>query len=349
MHRLLAFLSIAAAIVVGAFACSSPTPATQNDAAASAPEAGSPEASAAGDGSLELVAPVSTCTLPSSDTTTVNTQTEVAYGPIVTVDDAGDSSQTLDIVWPMATGMHPLVVMIHGGGWRTGAAETVNPTLLANAGYATASLNYRLVNEHTNAFPAAVSDVRCALRWLRAHAADYSIDATRVAVMGDSAGGHLTAMLALATDGEGLDDGTCPASLAGESLSVNVAIGYYGPYDLTAAADFAQMQGAATDDAFINGFLGGPMDASPNAAAASPITYVKPGAPPMLLLHGDKDILIPPNQAPALRDALHDAGVRATWIELSDEPHGFPYLAMTGSLATSTCTTLSVLADQLRP
>lgn len=302
--------------------CSMPsTPLTTDDGAAAPVQMNDAEAIDASDanvandaGSLELVAPVTSCTLPASDGGAVNVQTEVAYGPIAQfVTSQGDSSQTLDIVWPEAPGPHPLVVQIHGGGWRTGEAETVNPTLLANAGYVTASLNYRLVAAgYDNEFPAAVSDVRCALRWLKAHAADYAIDTTRVAVMGGSAGGHLTAMLALATNGTGLDDGTCPAELASQSLAVNVAIGYYGPYDLRSPADWNAMKGAATDEAFITSFIGGQMDASPNAALASPITYVSPDSPPMLLFHGTSDILIPPDQAPALRDALQTAGVRAT-------------------------------------
>ena len=336
-------------------ACSSPLetpppPPPPFDAATADVAAGDAAPGDAGD----LVTPVSTCAVPTlPDAGAISFVARVAYGPLDLLTDATrDSSQTLDVAWPAAPGPHPLVLLIHGGGWRTGNAQYYDDDarILASLGYVAASLNYRLVGAGApNVFPAATSDVRCALRYLRAHAADYDIDATRVAAVGESAGGHLSAVLAVESEVGALDDGTCPAELATQSVRVSVAIGYYGPYDLTRSADFAPLASAQTSIAFVDGFLGGPMDSSPNAPLASPVAHVDPNDAPMLVLHGTTDPLIPANDAPELESGLRAAGVPATWMEVPDVGHGFPTISSAQPFVASTCTALAVLKTRLAP
>ncbi len=200
-----------------------------------------------------------------------------------------------------------------------------------------ASVNYRLANAPSNTFPAAVADARCAVRWMRQHAADYGGDGSRIAALGYSAGAHLAAMLGVASDVAGLDDG-CP--LAGTSPRVERVVGFYGPYDLRPNASLAGFQ-----QQIIANFLGAPASAVPDEAAlASPVVHAGADDPPVLLVHGRTDFIVPIESSRVLRDALWDAGARATLVEVS-AGHGFA--AFTPSQTTSSCTTLAFL-DQMR-
>jgi acetyl esterase/lipase len=331
-------------------ACGAPPAAQPSDAAS---DAATQEASSdAGD----LVDVTSSCTVPSvPDAGAVSFQSRIAYGPIDQFSDsARDSSQTFDVAWPPGGGTHPLVILIHGGGWSTGDAQYYDDDarILASLGYVAVSLNYRLVTgadggASMNQFPAATSDVRCALRYLRANASAWGIDGTRVAAMGESAGGHLAAVLAVESEVGALDDGTCPAELAAQPITVNVAIGYYGPYDLLHSSDFQPLASGTASIGIVDAFLGGPMDTSPNAALASPVAHVDSHDAPMLVMHGTMDALIPPNDAPELEGALRAAGVPATWIEITGPGHGFPTIADKAPFLESTCTMLEVLRERL--
>jgi acetyl esterase/lipase len=283
-----------------------------------------------------------------------NVATNVSYGTLPPFPNArGTSAQQLDVAWPNDGQAHPLVVLIHGGGWVEGSAlEESDLTLyLASNGFVAATVDYRLVDDQDggaplNPFPAQVSDVRCALRFMRAHAADYHVDPARIVVMGESAGGHLAAMLATASEASSLDDGTCPADLAGQSLHIDWAVGMYGPYDLRDLSSFRAMPGWSSISTAVGWFLSAYPDGGfdPNIlTAASPITYVDGNDAPMLLVHGTVDPLIPTAQAPALENALRNAGVRASYIEVSDAGHGFPEISADPNLHTSTCAIYSLL------
>lgn len=223
----------------------------------------------------------------------------------------------------------PLVVWIHGGGWEFGDRRSTPEVwpegwlfeACVAAGLAVATVDYRLSGE--SAFPAAFDDVRAAVRYLRAMAPALGIDGSRVAVMGESAGGQLAALVALAGAGSDVDGSGSPASSlvaeAGDAFAgpVQAAALLYPPTDFTPAAApistaFPQAEGGADDR-----MLGGPATKRPAVAiAASPVTYARPDAPPVLLLHGDEDSIVRLDQSVRLRDALVAAGARDVVLDV---------------------------------
>lgn len=287
----------------------------------------------------ESVALTRNCTIPfPAAAGEINLASDVTYA---TMDG---QPQRLDVAWPRGDGSYPLVVLIHGGGWSGGDKSSYHHAmrLLAGQGYAAATVNYRLAAAPRNTFPAAVEDVRCAVRWLRARAADYRIDASRVAALGSSAGGHLAAMLGTAADVEGLD-GSCP--LRGVSPAVSAVVAIAGPQDIRVAGPLDSGQRWMVEN-----FLGArPEDAMDRALLASPAVHVSAGDPPFLLIHGTADDVVPIQQSRSMRDTLRAAGVPATLIELSGVGHTFGEFSADPRFRTSTCTTLAFLREQLRP
>ena len=198
---------------------------------------------------------------------------------------------------PEAPAAPPVVVFLHGGGWRLGSRHSAGPlfagaapfVLLASRGIAVAAVDYRLSGEAL--WPAQLDDARAAVRWLRARAGELGIDGDRIAAWGESAGGHLAALL-------GLTD-----------ASVNAVVAWYAPSDLAALAGDIGADPMAADSREAQ-LLGAPLPAVPELTAqASPVTHVHPGAPRFLLLHGTDDHFVPCVQSERFRDALSAAGV----------------------------------------
>jgi acetyl esterase/lipase len=215
----------------------------------------------------------------------------------------------LDLHLPGSGGPAPVVVFLHGGGWRLGSRHSAGPafpaatgfTPVAAAGIAVASVDYRLSGEAT--WPAQLHDAKAAVRWLRSRADELGIDPDRIAVWGESAGGHLAELVALT--GDGVVEGE--VGVTGPSSAVSALVAWYAPSDLRALpADLGtDPHDPTTREAHL---LGGPAVALPDVAAqASPITHVAP-APAALLLHGQDDTLIPAVQSERLAAALWDAG-----------------------------------------
>lgn len=253
--------------------------------------------------------------------------------------------QALDIAWPRTAGPHPLVVLIHGGGWakldKKGFRRDMRK--LAGLGYAAATINYRLVKDGKNRFPAAVQDVRCALRWLRAHASEYSIDPARVVALGTSAGAHLASMLGAAPEVKGLDHPACPA--ADQPVNVQGVINFYGPVDLTTYKAYPKHTQKLLDD-----FLGAsPPDASV-ARLASPITHLDPKDPPMLVVHGERDVIVPVDQSRRFKAALDQHGIKSRYIELSGfgSNHAFRPLGKARKYRRHACSVLAFLERILK-
>jgi acetyl esterase/lipase len=212
----------------------------------------------------------------------------------------------------------PVVIWIHGGAWRQGTNKREAPPLaparigerILAAGYALARVTYRLSGEAR--FPAQLHDVKAAVRWLRHHADELGIDPARFAAWGESAGGHLAAMVALTAD---------DPSLAGKqgvldaSDTVQAAVVWYGPSDLLTMAAQSHPQGLLDHDApdAPEGLLvGGPVQDLPReSAAASPVTYASADAPPLLLVHGAEDRIVPHGQSQELHRRLTAAGARS--------------------------------------
>jgi|tagenome__1003787_1003787.scaffolds.fasta_scaffold20566719_2 acetyl esterase/lipase len=216
---------------------------------------------------------------------------------------------------PDADGPVPVVVFLHGGGWRTGSRHLAGPAYrgwtpttferVAQAGIAVASVDYRLSGEAR--FPAQLHDAKAAVRWLRARAGEIGIDPERIAAWGESAGGHLAALLGLVRD-ESLEG---DVGITGTSSAVSAVAAWYAPSDLAAVpADLGvDPRDATTREAQL---LGAPaVDVAGLAAQASPLFHVSPDAPPFLLLHGAADQLIPCVHSERLYHALVEAGVEA--------------------------------------
>ena len=222
----------------------------------------------------------------------------------------------LDLYLPAAAPAKPLpvVMWIHGGGWKNGSKENCPLTWLAAEGYAVASIDYRLT--HVASWPAQIDDCRAAVRWLRANAAKYGLDAARVAVAGGSAGAHLAAVL-----------GTTDAP-AGEPAPsrVQAAIDLYGPADLLTMPNNLAGPGK-TDEmlASANGakLLGGIVRDRPALAKAASAWYqVSRDDPPFLILHGDQDPQVPLEQSRRLHARLQEAGVASELHVVPGAGHG---------------------------
>ena len=230
---------------------------------------------------------------------------DVVYGT------AGKVDLKLDVTVPPGDGPFPAVVMVHGGAWQAGDKTHFRSLFdpLTHAGFATFSINYRLAP--TYRFPACVDDVETAMKWVTAHAADYHVDPKRVALLGESAGGHL---VELAASRSTETSGTRPAAV----------VALYAPSDLKALADFLTSHGAAIGPT-LNSLFGRPtLDDAALAMIrdASPITHVHAGLPPFLLLHGTADRLVPFAQSVAFQAALQAVGVPCELVPVRGGSHG---------------------------
>jgi acetyl esterase/lipase len=228
---------------------------------------------------------------------------------------------TLDLYRPQkASSPLSVIFWIHGGGWSHGQKERHSPALsFLNDGYAVASVEYRLSSEAL--FPAQIEDCKAALRWLRANAAKYNLDADRIGAWGHSAGGHLSALLGTSGGVQELEGGGDNMSY---SSRVQAVCDVSGPSDLLRLYHDASDASAGTRPqavAYIDALLGGPAEQNKTKAmAASPITYVSKDDPPFLIIHGKKDFSVPASQGELLAAALKAAGVETT-LEITSQGH----------------------------
>ena len=224
--------------------------------------------------------------------------------------------------WPLPARPLPVVIWVHGGAWRVGNKDGALPRLLpfVRRGYAAASVEYRLSGEAR--FPAPIEDCKCAVRFLRVNAASLGLDPERFGAWGDSAGGHLVALLGTAPDEPALE-GT--GGWPGISSRVQAVCDWYGPTDFLQMVGQASQLDHAAPDAPEAQLLGGPIQEVPDRVAqANPISYVSGDAPPFLIVHGDKDPVIPLSQSQLLYEALMNAGADVTFHTLHGGGHGGP-------------------------
>jgi acetyl esterase/lipase len=242
---------------------------------------------------------------------------------------------TLDIYTPRPQSVPlPMVVYVHGGSWKGGdSRHALTATdfpralaALAAQGYVVASINYRLSQEAR--FPAALQDVKSAIRWLRTHASAYNGDMTRVAVWGASAGGQLAAM-AGTTCGVMRFEPDGDISPDAPSDCAEAVIDWFGPTDLQSPAPYNSKPGTGGFAAGSSSEVGGYLGCEPAACApglvrlASPLTFISANTPPFLIQQGAADTEVPPKQSQQLYEALKAQGVPAEIVLYPDVGHGF--------------------------
>ncbi len=213
----------------------------------------------------------------------------------------------------------PTVIFIHGGGWVGGSKEgsmlAVLPYLAM--GFAAVNVEYRMA---ANApAPASIEDCRCALKWVIANATQYGFDTSKIVVTGQSAGGHLALTTGMLTQAAGFDD-RCPtpagSGVVEDNPKVAAIVNWFGITDV-----WDVVQGANTRGYGVRWFAGVANKAEV-ARRASPMTYVRPGLPPIITIHGDADPTVPYAQAVALKDALTRVSVANELVTIPGGGHG---------------------------
>jgi acetyl esterase/lipase len=215
----------------------------------------------------------------------------------------------------------PTVIFIHGGGWVQGTKEGSVLQLLPYIamGYSVVNVEYRLGN--VSLAPAAIEDCRCALRFLVAHAKDYNLDPDRLIVAGASAGGHLALTTGMLPASAGFDR----SCLVPGEPRVAAIVNFFGITDVADLLDGPDKKPFPESWPYAVQWLGNQPNRLEIARAASPLTYVRPGVPPVISIHGDADPLVPYNHSVRLQDALQKAGIAHELVTVPGGGHGgFP-------------------------
>ena len=251
---------------------------------------------------------------------------DIAIEDNITYGKAGDTELKLDLARPQGEGPFPAIVFIHGGGWSGGSRQGYRGELqeAAKRGYVAATISYRLMKydeakkETTTAtvnFPAQIHDAKAAIRWVRANAKKHHVDPNRIGVTGGSAGGHLSLLVGLTDPASGLEG---ESGNPGQSSRVQAVVNVFGPTDM--AFCFKKSSVAWIFRLFMGGT---PDEVGERYKAASPITYVSKDDPPVLTLHGDKDALVPVEQAKVLDEKMKAVGASHTLMVFKGQGHGF--------------------------
>ena len=236
--------------------------------------------------------------------------------PYATVDGR---EMAFDLYMPEGVSQPPLLIWVHGGGWSRGSRDAVSTVHLVNAGYAMASVSYRLSGDAP--YPAQIHDIKAAIRFLRANADQYGYNADRIGIVGVSAGAHLAA-LAGVTNGSAQHEGEVGDQLD-VSSDVTAIVSYFGASNLTSILDQSTPFGLNIRVPGLEALFGGPVDERiPLAESASPVFHVDAGDPPLLLLHGDQDPQMPINQSHELDGAYRETGLDVAFHVVHGARHG---------------------------
>ena len=271
---------------------------------------------------IAIVFPLLSCsfakTLPTATPQPTATQTPTVspvpfqrYGETLTdvsYCTADPTAQKMDVYFPDSGGPWPALVYVHGGSWMHGdkSEAVMFAGNMTAQGYLVVSINYRLYPPAK--FPAMIEDVKCAVRSLRAHAGEYNLDPKRIGAVGVSAGGHLVSLLGTSDQSDGWDVG----EYLDQSSQVRAVIAMAGVMDLSRNfpnADIEAMKRVGFGE--------------DNVAQASPITHVTSDDPPFLLIHGDRDELVPYEQSQLMYDRLVQMNVPAQLVIVKNASHSF--------------------------
>lgn len=258
--------------------------------------------------------------MPLIATAQTDANSKISFISDIEFADAGGVKLLLNLEMPTDVKNPPLVMFIHGGGWTGGDRKSSMLRWIVAHGYAIARIEYRL--SHEAIFPAQIHDCKGALRWLRAHQAEYGYDAERVVVAGSSAGGHLVALMG-ASGGVAKLEGTT-AGHPDQSSRVQGVIDYFGASDFVLRSK-DQPSKTERPEGPVYKLLGGPVSNRLELARlASPATHVDPSDPPLLIIHGENDNVVQPSQSKHLAEIYKqnklDVQLR---IELG-KGHGWP-------------------------
>lgn len=272
-----------------------------------------------------LLALLPFATVARADTPAAQAAPAVKVERDITYSTAGGEKLRLDIAAPAAGGPYPAVLLLHGGAWRTrshtdlsrpGRDPNGNPIpgfieQIAARGYVVATAAYRFAPKHK--FPAQLDDARTAVRFLRANAKKYNLNPDRLGVGGFSSGGHLALLLALA-DRPPLPAG---AEYPDQSDRVRCVLSWAGPTDLKLYA-----ASPGLEEAYMVPFLGEECRTDPAVyRRASPISYVSKDDPPVLLVHGTADLMVPVIHSERLEEKLRAAGVPVELVAVTGAGH----------------------------
>ena len=222
---------------------------------------------------------------------------------------------------PVAEAPTPLIIWVHGGAWRAGSKADVPIQALVARGYSIASVDYRL--SPVARFPAQVHDIKAAIRFLRAHAAQHRLDPQRFVIAGSSAGGHLAALVGVSNGHQELE-GTVGEHLT-ISSDVQAIVSWFGASNLETILAQSTPHGLSVRVPALELLLGGqPKDQPDLAKLASPVTHVDAHDPPLLLIHGDQDPQMPINQSHELEGAYQRVKRPCQFELIHHGAHGGP-------------------------
>lgn len=232
---------------------------------------------------------------------------------------AGDFPLKLDLHLPAGSPHSPIIVWVHGGAWRSGSKASMPLGALVEAGYAVASVDYRLSTQAR--FPAQSHDIKAAIRFLRGHGANWNLPTKKIVIAGDSAGGHLAALVGVSNGHHDLE-GTLGDDRE-QSSAVQGIVSFYGGANLTTILKQSTPHGLSVRVPALDLLLGGQPDAVLELARlASPVFHVDHSDPPLLLLHGDQDPQMPINQAHELMGAYKKLNLPAQLEVVHGAAHG---------------------------
>jgi len=205
----------------------------------------------------------------------------------------------------------PVVIYLFGGGWTVGNRHQLQGLRgqdYVRHGYAVVSIEYR--HSQVSTFPAQIHDCKAVVRWIRRNAAEYGLDGSRIAALGGSAGGHLSALLG--TSGAVADiEGDLPPQGDDYAGPIQAVVDLFGPTDLSMISEQTHRLGVRHEakNSFVSKFLGGPPSLNlEQVKAANPMTYIRPGMPPFLIIHGSADWVVPVEQSEMVHQALLEQG-----------------------------------------
>jgi acetyl esterase/lipase len=244
----------------------------------------------------------------------------------LTYGKGGDLDMKLDLAMPSSgKGPFPAIVCVHGGGWRGGQRQDLSNRweplgdrslieIFAGRGYVAVTVSYRL--SPRNKFPAQIEDCKAAVRWLRANAGKYKVNADRIGAVGFSAGGHLVCMLGTTAKKDGLEG---KGGNLDQSSRVQAVVSFFGPTNFV-TKDWSE----EVEKAFLIPVLGAAYKDRPELyKRLSPIVYVTKENPPFLFFHGTADTLVGLRHSRELAAKLKEVGVSAKVVEMKGDGHGW--------------------------